>query len=849
MIKPSPHRRQRRWPWILLAVVIGLPALALGAALLLLDAESLRPRLVAAVERATGRTFTVGEMRLALSLVPTVELRDVTLSNPEGASRPNMLTASRVQVQAALLPLLSREIRISRIELEQPDLLLEVDAQGRGNWQFARAAREAAPAAPAPEQAVQQALALGIDALRLEGGRIGWRDARNGMAETVEITRLEATAPLGGGMTAEGEVVLRGQPVALRAETGGLAAFGGPAPWPVAATLGIAGAEARVNGTLTGQAWTGTAEARAPELARLSPLLPGTTLPPLREVTASAAASGTGGAVSEIRDLKLAVGESDLATLRPGLVLRRAELAAPGLAAPITLSGELVLDGQVLRLSGTAGTPALLLAGATGPLPVDLRLEGQGIAGTARGTIAQPRALRGLDLAVTAEAADLAPFGLEGAGRMAGRLAMPGPGLAGGARLTGLTASLPAAEMRGDLALASGARTRVSGSLAFPRLDIDALRNARPAAAPASPPPANPAPAAPAPAPAPAASDNRVIPFTPLPFAALRGFDADLRLTAPEVTAGGQEWRQVSARLVVDGGEARLAPFTAQTPAGPLTLEVQADANQTPPRLRVVARSPGLDLAALSRAAGRDPLLNGRAQLDADLAGQGGDLRAVAATAGGHLGLALVDGSLPRRLLRALPQQVLGAVLPPGDGDIPLRCFALRAPAEGGVLRVETLYAEGALGRVGGAGTIDMRDETLALRLQTDLRTARIALRAPVNIAGRWTAPRVGVEPTAAAAAGIGAFLSQQETPDRNLQALAQILGAAGNRGGAAPALGSCGPALAAARGGVEGPAPTTAGAPEAPAEEAAPAPQGTQQGQRPTVPNAADLLRGLLGR
>ncbi|MGK7862700.1 AsmA family protein [Falsiroseomonas sp. E2-1-a4] len=837
-----PPRRRRRWPWILLALVIGLPALAFGAALLLLDAEALRPRLVAAVERATGRTFTVGEMRLAISLVPTVELRDVALANAEGASRPNMLTASRVQVQAALLPLLSREIRISRIELEDPDLLLEVDAQGRGNWQFTRTPSAATPAAPAPEEAVREALALGIDALRLERGRIGWRDARSGMAETAEITQLDATAPLGGGMTAEGEVVLRGQAVAVRAETGGLASFGGAEPWPVTATLGIAGAEARVAGTLTGQAWTGTAEAQVPDLSRLSALVQGATLPPLRAVVASAAASGTGGAVSEIRDLKLAVGESDLATLRPGLVLRRAELAAPGLEAPITLAGEVVLDGQALRLSGTAGTPALLLAGASGPLPLDLRAEGAGITATAAGRIAQPRELRGIALAITAQAADLAPFGLRGEGRFSGQVAMPGPGMAGGVRITGLNAAVPAAEVRGDLALAAGARTALSGTLAFPRLDLDALLAAtRPAAAPSAVPSA--APAAPAaPAAAPAAADNRVIPATPLPVAMLRGFDADLRLSAPSVTYGGQAWRQVSARLALAGGNARLAPVSVETPAGPLTLELQADARQDPPRLRVAARSPGLDLAALSRAAGRDPLLLGRAQIDADLAGRGADLRAVAATAAGHLGIALVDGAVPRSLLRALPQQVLGAVIPGGDGDIPLRCFALRAPAAEGQLRLETLYAEGALGRLGGSGVIDMGEETLAVRLLTDLRTARIALRAPVNIGGRWNAPRVGVEPAAAAAAGLGAFLSQQNTPDRSLQALADMLGGAANRGGEPAAHGSCEPALAAARGGVAGPAPTVAGAPAAPAPQAAPAGGEAR-------PNPADLLRGLLGR
>ncbi|MGK7868812.1 AsmA family protein [Falsiroseomonas sp. E2-1-a20] len=834
MTQPAPRRR--RWPWILLALVIGLPALVLGAALVLLDAESLRPRLVAAVERATGRAFTVGEMRLGLSLVPTVELRDVALANAEGGSRPQMLTARRVQVQAALLPLLSREIRISRIELEDTDLLLEVDAQGRGNWQFARAQQPAEPTQPAPEEAVREALALGIDALRLERGRIAWRDARNGMAETVEFTRLDATAPLGAAMTAQGEVVLRGQPVALSAETGALAAFGGAQPWPVAATLGAAGAEAKLDGTLAGQAWEGRVEARVPDLSSLAPLAQGVALPPLRDVVANAAVAGTGDAVSAVRDLRLVVGASDLSALRPGLAIRGAELTAAGLEAPIALAADLTVEGQPLRLAGQAGTPALLLAGGAGPLPVDLRLEGQGVAGTVKGAIAQPLALRGVDLAITAEAADLAPYGVAGPGSVSGRLVAPGPGLAGGLRLNGLRAEHPAAAVQGDLALALAARPNLTGTLAFPRLDVDALRAARtaPAAAPAAPASATPAPAA--------AADNRVIPATPLPYAALRALDADLRLSAPAITAGGQPWREVSARLVLENGTGHIAPFSAQTPAGPVTLRIEADGRADPPRLHVVATSPGLDMAALSRALGRDPLLIGSAQLDADLAGTGADVRAVAASAAGHLGLALVDGRVPRSLLRALPQEVLGMVLPGGNEDIPLRCFALRAPAEGGILRIATLYAEGALGRIAGTGAIDLRDETLALRLQTDLRAGPVALRAPVSIAGSWRAPRVGVEPGAAAAAGIGAFLSQQRTPDRSLQALAEILGGGGQRAAAAP-LGECGAALAEARGGTAGPAPATAVAPEPAAATPQPAAPEARR------PDPVDLLRGLLGR
>ena len=88
-----------------------------------MNPESLRPRLVEAVESATGRRFTVGGIGLALSLRPTVELRDVALANAPGGSRPEMLTARRIEVQAAILPLLSRRLEIARALATEPKVL------------------------------------------------------------------------------------------------------------------------------------------------------------------------------------------------------------------------------------------------------------------------------------------------------------------------------------------------------------------------------------------------------------------------------------------------------------------------------------------------------------------------------------------------------------------------------------------------------------------------------------------------------------------------------------------------------------------------------------------------------
>src|SRR5690606_5752163 len=62
---------------------------------------------------------------------------NVRLQNAPWGSRPDMLTAKRVEVEIALLPLLARRVRIEGLEVIEPDLVLEVDRNGNGNWQFA----------------------------------------------------------------------------------------------------------------------------------------------------------------------------------------------------------------------------------------------------------------------------------------------------------------------------------------------------------------------------------------------------------------------------------------------------------------------------------------------------------------------------------------------------------------------------------------------------------------------------------------------------------------------------------------------------------------------------------------
>ena len=91
--------------------------------------------MIAAVKSSTGRDLALnGPIRLKPSLWPTLEMRDVALSNPPGFSRPQMATLDRLDLQLALLPLLHSRVEIDRLVLGKPDILLETNAQGQPNF-------------------------------------------------------------------------------------------------------------------------------------------------------------------------------------------------------------------------------------------------------------------------------------------------------------------------------------------------------------------------------------------------------------------------------------------------------------------------------------------------------------------------------------------------------------------------------------------------------------------------------------------------------------------------------------------------------------------------------------------
>ncbi len=123
-----------------LSIIIGgLVLLILLAALIIphvVDLQQYKAVLERKVSEATGRPFAMGE-DLKLSLFPWVgvSLSDVRLGNPPDFEEQEFLSVKSFQVQVKLLPLLSKDVQIRRLVLEQPRIVAVKQKDGRGNWE------------------------------------------------------------------------------------------------------------------------------------------------------------------------------------------------------------------------------------------------------------------------------------------------------------------------------------------------------------------------------------------------------------------------------------------------------------------------------------------------------------------------------------------------------------------------------------------------------------------------------------------------------------------------------------------------------------------------------------------
>jgi AsmA family protein len=115
---------------LIVALLIGIAYLST-----LISPAKLTQMLVLEVREATGRELSIaGPVRLGFFPRIAVSAEQVSLSNAAWAKKPQMASLEKVALEISLLPLLSRRIEVSSIQLAGLTLNLETNAKGEGNW-------------------------------------------------------------------------------------------------------------------------------------------------------------------------------------------------------------------------------------------------------------------------------------------------------------------------------------------------------------------------------------------------------------------------------------------------------------------------------------------------------------------------------------------------------------------------------------------------------------------------------------------------------------------------------------------------------------------------------------------
>ncbi|MSP53682.1 MAG: AsmA family protein [Gammaproteobacteria bacterium] len=184
---------------IILSIVASLVFLVMilvGAATFLIDPNSFKPEITTAVKNKINRNLVIeGDIKLAFFPVLAITTGKITLSNATGFEHQAFATLEESHISIALLPLLSEKIEVSGIVLQGLVLNLTKNQQGINNWDDLVKPNTSSLVSPAtsPQQLTTTNAALGtfaIGALTLVDAQINWKNTHTGKNTLIKDLNL-----------------------------------------------------------------------------------------------------------------------------------------------------------------------------------------------------------------------------------------------------------------------------------------------------------------------------------------------------------------------------------------------------------------------------------------------------------------------------------------------------------------------------------------------------------------------------------------------------------------------------------------------------------------------------------
>lgn len=159
---------------VVVVLIVGIVVI-----LSMVDVNQYRGLIQDQAKAATGREVSVGEIELAISLSPAIVVHDIKVGNAPWGSRADMVIAERVAAHTQLIPLIFGTVNIGDLEVIGADVLLETNAEGKGNWEFDV---ESAPS--------EESTPLNVSGVSAERLKFAYRDAVSGMSADISAESI-----------------------------------------------------------------------------------------------------------------------------------------------------------------------------------------------------------------------------------------------------------------------------------------------------------------------------------------------------------------------------------------------------------------------------------------------------------------------------------------------------------------------------------------------------------------------------------------------------------------------------------------------------------------------------------
>lgn len=393
------------WTFVSLALVIALITITLT----LVSDEQYKNWATAAASSATGRELKIdGEFNVHIGSQLGILANNIHFANAKWGTRADMVSADRLEVRLSLLPLFKGVLDLY-IKIDGPDILLETNDQGKGNWVTKEpdlsAEQEPASEAKGVDKSSVFPLKPYLSNFEISGLAFVFKDASGGQEIQADIEKLRAYVD-GAEIPLSLAGTYQGGPIALDGKLGRIEDYHLNQATPIALQGLLNGAIIGINGSLGPLFPEAQAQIdfslESESLAAFSPFA-GLSLPDLQGLEIAAKLSTDGGRFSGEK-LKVLLNDSKLNLEIIGSIADLAQVAGIDLKAQIN-SDQIPFLIEQLKLTHTYSLPRSLQlkAGVQGDLKtlsvtdLDLMIQDDGLDARLVGNIANALAPAGAD--------------------------------------------------------------------------------------------------------------------------------------------------------------------------------------------------------------------------------------------------------------------------------------------------------------------------------------------------------------------------------------------------------------------------------------------------------------------